>query len=288
MKKLNYVILLSACFILIPLYHYATNVRSDKNKKEIASGVIVEKTVAVKSFHGVDVSPSILVILDDMPKGQVCIETDSVYQKYVQVKVSNGILKVEIKGNLYTDKVTRDFIKVFAPITGVNKIEAAASASVVAKKTIVVPKFYLDLSSGASFEGGLACVEANIEVSSSARATLSSKANSLLIEANSSGKVDCTSIVSKKVVCDVSSSGELSIEGDTDALFLEVSSSGRVDAKNLKANEVICTASSVGNVSVCANESLNMDASSGGRILYSGDYKQIQTNTSSGGSASKE
>lgn len=288
MKKSNFIILLVACFALFPLYHYATNAKRYKNEQVKASGIIVNKTVEVKSFHGVDVSPSIWVILDDTPEGQVRIETDSVFQKYVSVKVNNGILEVQIKGSLSTNNARKDFIKVHAPIGGVNRIEAAAFAAVVAKKTIDVPKFYLNLSSGSSFEGEIACSEANIEVSSSACAKLSGKAANLEIEANSSGKVDFTTVVSEKIICDVSSAGNLTLVGVTDTLSIDVNSSGRVNAKKMAAVDVTCTASSSGKASTYANGILNLKASSGGRILYGGNYKEIYTNTSLGGSIAKE
>ncbi|TXF86685.1 DUF2807 domain-containing protein [Neolewinella aurantiaca] len=80
-----------------------------------------------------------------------------------------------------------------------------------------------------------------------------------------------------------SSGGNMTVRGSSDRFKANVSSGGKVDAEDYQAREARCNASSGGGVVVRVSDELEANASSGGRIRYTGNPSDVDSNTSSGG-----
>lgn len=82
----------------------------------------------------------------------------------------------------------------------------------------------------------------------------------------------------------VSAGADIEIEGRCTTLTIAASAGADADLDELVAANVSAVASSGAGIDVCATESLSAGASSGADICYSGEPKEVNINTSSGGS----
>lgn len=162
------------------------------------------------------------------------------------------LLITEVKNNqlkIYFDKnvYKAKARKVYLTTKNIAEISTSSGASVKTENTIQSETLILDSSSGSSIK---ATVE-TIEIESS-----------------------------------TSSGADIDIYGETDKLTAKASSGSSIDADELTAMDVSAKVSSGANIDVNVKENLTAKASSGGDIDYKGSPKNIDKNTSSGGSVS--
>lgn len=162
------------------------------------------------------------------------------------------LLITEVKNNelkVYFDKnvYKAKARNVFLTTKNISEIRTSSGASVKTENTIQTTNLILDSSSGSSIK---ATVEAN-EVESS-----------------------------------TSSGADMDIYGETEMLSAKASSGSFIDADELKATDVFARVSSGANIDVNVSGKLTAKASSGGDIDYEGNPKQVNKDTSSGGSVS--
>jgi hypothetical protein len=108
------------------------------------------------------------------------------------------------------------------------------------------------------------------------------------LDVSSGASLDATGVDAGAFELDASSGGSLEVSGRCDALTVDVSSGGNVDAKGLLCRTAVADASSGGNADIFASESITGDASSGGNVDVYGKPKNVNKDTSSGGSVSVE
>ena len=105
----------------------------------------------------------------------------------------------------------------------------------------------------------------------------------LKLHANSGANV--TLEVNAKILnADCSSGANIKLSGLAKEAELETSSGANLKGEALKADQCSMRASSGGNVSSTVIEKLDAKASSGGSVVYYGEPKSTDVNTSSGGS----
>ncbi|NDI98298.1 DUF2807 domain-containing protein [Flavobacterium sp. LaA7.5] len=127
-----------------------------------------------------------------------------------------------------------------------------------------------------------------ISTSSSASVTNKTliKAENLNLSSSSGSNLNVT-IDTENVACESSSGSTITVRGNTTQLTTDSSSGSSLNAKGLTAKSVTAEASSGSNTSLNPQESLNADASSGANIQYITVPKQLNKETSSGGSIYK-
>lgn len=101
--------------------------------------------------------------------------------------------------------------------------------------------------------------------------------------ANLTMEVNATSLTA-----DCSSGANIKLSGSAKEADLETSSGANLKGEELKADNCKMKASSGGNVSATVNERLEAKASSGGNVVYYGEPKSTDVNTSSGGNIHKK
>jgi hypothetical protein len=108
------------------------------------------------------------------------------------------------------------------------------------------------------------------------------------LDVSSGAEIDAAGIDAAAFAIDASSGGSLDASGRCDSLAVDVSSGGSVEAMGLECQSATASASSGGSAEIFASESLVGDASSGGSIDVYGKPKNVNKDTSSGGSVSVE
>lgn len=106
------------------------------------------------------------------------------------------------------------------------------------------------------------------------------------LESSSAATMD-VNIESDNISATSSSGSSINIQGKALKVQTRASSGASVDAGKLLANEVEAGASSGGNINVHPIVTLKAEASSGGHVTYNTVPKNIEKNSSSGGSISQ-
>ncbi len=128
----------------------------------------------------------------------------------------------------------------------------------------------------------------SLSASSSSSLVAKNAVNSEKIDLSVSSSAHLTATVNATdVSCKASSSGDMEVAGTTTNLEVSASSSGGIDAEGLKAKKVDARVSSSAKIIVYAEEEINADASSSGRIKYGGSPKMVDVDQSSSGSVHK-
>ena len=173
----------------------------------------------------------------------------------INVEADENILDLlitEVKNNelkIYFEKnVNRAKARnVFLSTTTIKKIKASSGASVKSENTFQVASLDLDASSGSSIKFYVSADDVTTETSSGANIKVYGKSKSF------SGKA---------------------------------SSGSSIDADELSCIEAYANASSGANINVNVSDKLTASASSGGDIDFEGNPKNVNKDTSSGGSVS--
>lgn len=105
----------------------------------------------------------------------------------------------------------------------------------------------------------------------------------LELDASSGARIELDYRGATAVEIEASSGSRVDLRGDGQRIYAEASSSGRVSAQDFRTEVARARASSGANVSIHAERELHADASSGGRISYSGNPAEIDSDASSGG-----
>lgn len=163
-------------------------------------------------------------------------------------------IKTEVDGSVLEIKLVQNFnvsnahMKILITMPEVKEIDASASADVYAK-TILTNNNSLSLSASSSA--------------------------SILAESNS-----------PKIKLSTSSGGSISVSGKCKSVETDASSGSEIKASRLMSENGNANVSSGANIALFCSVSLKAEASSGGKIVYSGN-PATQVNESSGGSVSK-
>jgi len=123
-------------------------------------------------------------------------------------------------------------------------------------------------SSGASVKSENTIQSASLDLSSSSGSSIKLKVNA------------------DEVMSSCSSGAEIDLYGSTEYLSAKASSGSHINAEELKSMNALANASSGANIDLYAEKSLTAKASSGGDIDYVGSPRDVNKDTSSGGSVS--
>lgn len=124
-----------------------------------------------------------------------------------------------------------------------------------------------------------------VDASSSSRITGTTPftGKDLTLDVSSSADIELT-FTGDRVQVDASSSGRIELKGKAERFRADASSAGKIAARDLSSDDAIADVSSGARIEVHVNNSLRADASSGGSVEYTGSPRDVNTDTSSGGS----
>lgn len=112
------------------------------------------------------------------------------------------------------------------------------------------------------------------------------QANSLDLDSSSGSSIKIH-VNANDVTCESSSGSHIKIIGKTDGFSAKSSSGSSINAGDLKSKNATAKASSGANIDLNVSNKLTAKASSGGDIDYNGNPSDVNKDTSSGGSVSR-
>jgi hypothetical protein len=179
--------------------------------------------------------------------------------------VNKGVLMLELESGMFKRVKT---LKAYIAMPTLSSVTLSAGSSLASDDTFVTETFKADMSSGSEMNINIRADKAGVTMSSGSDLRMNVEATNLTLTASSGSDAK----LSGKVVG-----------------FSSTSSSGSdVNAASLIAHDVTIVASSGSDVKVHAEKTLDVTASSGSAIAYSGDPAYTNSNTSGGSSVKKK
>lgn len=236
-------LMLTSCFTVT-----SGNINNGKD-----SDATVKKEIKTATFNEIQASQGIKVIVSQGKfPGKISVATTTSAEKYLQVKVSDGKLKV-----CYDNKSFKGTIKgpsiITITVPALEEVDLSSGASFLLKDNFTsTQNMEFDLSSGSSLNiENLSCPNLSVETSSGASATVGS--------------------VKGNLECDASSGSSIEIASAEGGVFeFKASSGADIDADSLKSSSIKASASSGGSISLSGKtNALDKKTSSGGSVRTS-------------------
>jgi hypothetical protein len=214
------------------------------NKKVVGSGHVIKEEKMVSDFSKVVLSEQGDLFIDVGNRERLIVEAEENLQEYLFAEVNNATLEISKQPENITLVATHQ-IRYYLTMTNLECLIVKSSGDVVITKI-----------SGESFSVRIA----------------------------DSGNVVIKALQVGKLEADLTSSGDLVIDnGKADSQNIRLSSSGEYDGRNLESQNAIIEVSSSGKAAVKVKESLFVDISSSGDVLYLGNPAiKIQAMSSTG------
>lgn len=130
-------------------------------------------------------------------------------------------------------------------------------------------------------------VELTANSASSIKTKNTLKGENISLNASSAAKIEAQLAVDN-IKANSSSASKIDIKGMALNLEVDATSASKIEAEDLLVNTITAQSSSGSKISIHPIVSLKADASSGGKIEYNNNPKQIEKSTSSGGDISQE
>ena len=205
----------------------------------------------VTSFHGIDVSTGIKLILIEGTTEEVAVSASTTeFRDHIITEVVNGILKIhyESKTKAINKKNETKGLKAYVSYKALDKLSVTTGAEVKIEGVLKSSSLELNSNTGGQVTG-------EIDITS------------LTVDQNTGSKITLTG-----------KSGSLDIEGDTGSKFM---------GEGLTTTNCNATVSTGAGVYITVDKDLSVHANTGGYIKYKGEggIRNIKMNT--GGSVSK-
>ncbi|MBA0883908.1 head GIN domain-containing protein [Flavobacterium undicola] len=211
-----------------------------------------------EDFDKINVNSDINVIIEQSNNTEVTVITNENFQNQIKTKVENGTLYI-------SNNTSKTTFSIFGYKR--TKIHDAATKKIIIK----LP----------SIKG----LEANSASKIENKGIL--KGNTITLRSSSASEIKLK-LEFEKIDAESSSASKIDLEGMALDLQANASSASKIEAEDLLVNTITAQSSSGSEISIHPIVSLKADASSGGKIEYNNNPKQIEKSTSSGGDISQE
>ena len=227
-----------------------------------------EETRSLSSFSEIAAKEGINVFIKSGDKEEAKVISKSHDLDKVLTDVSGDRLKIYIdNGRKWKWKNNKNVnVDVYVTYKSISALSASSAASIDSEGVVQANSdFDIDVSSAGDINAKIVGIdELNIEASSSGDARLDVEA--------------------KEIKASASSSGGITIKGTVEYQDIEASSAGDYEGYDLISKEAKASVSSGGSIKVNVTEKMNGRASSGGSVKYKGEPKDVDVDSSSGGS----
>jgi hypothetical protein len=200
-----------------------------------------------KSFHGINVSSSFDVYIDQSNVEAVAVSASEIkYRDHIKVEVKNGILYVGFDSKGMNWNSGKKKLKAYISFNQIDKLTVSGACDVFITGTIKVDELSINQSGASDLKGKLDVKKLSVDLSGASDITISGSAVQLDVEA--SGASDFRGFDLVTDICDVRASGASDIKITVNK-ELSAHASGASDVR-YKGNGVIRDIKSSGSSSV--------------------------------------
>lgn len=227
-------------FVILISYFTSCFANNINKGKIIGNKIIEQKDFNIKNFNKLYVSNSFNIVLTQGDEEKLILETDQNLIQYIEVKVLNNNLIIRMNDN-YEYNYTK--MNLYLNFKFLENIDISGACEITTKG-----KNYIKFN------------DLSIDCSGATKIDLNLECNNL--------EIDC------------SGATEINLNGKADKFKIDCSGASEIDAKKLESKYCILDASGASTVTVFAIESLNAETSGASSIIYYGNPKIINIDSS--------
>lgn len=212
------------------------------------NGMIVTQNRSTTAYEGIKISGVYDVELIAGKEGNISLDGEQNLIDHIAVSVNENILTIGSEKGYYLKTSNNQNIHIKIPIETINQLSLSGSGTIISRDVIRTENFDTKLSGSGELK--------------------------LLLD-------------TKKLNMTLSGSGSVLLKGIANEITTSISGSGDIDATQLESKAAKIIISGSGNVKVTCSDSLHARISGSGKILYSGNPNQKDTQIYGSGSISK-
>ncbi len=247
-------------------------------------------------FHGISASGIVTVQLVKSNNYKVEITLPEKLDKYLEVSVSQGILKIGWKDNLPSkllSSLSSKQVKAEIAMPMLQSLEMSgltsfyctdefnlghrefdiriAGSSKIGDLNVKAEKLEAKISGGSKISLSGSFDEADIQLSGSSKADFMFDAEELEIDAAGASNANCSGKF-RKAEIDAAGAASLKLKGTVNSLVVESSGACRVDAMDMEADNAAIFASGSSNIRANATKSLVVEATGASTVKYKASH----------------
>lgn len=190
------------------------------------SGNIITEKRNTGSFTGISASGGFDVEIRIGAVTSVSIEADDNIMKYVETKISEGVLEIGLKGLHSTSNI---HLKAFITVPELNIVDASGGAEITAKDILKSnSKISFDGSGGGQIHAAVDAPEIDAEAGGGASITLNGRTKNYTASVSSGSNLDSKDLLSEHTKAEASSGASLSVHASK-KLVADASSGAHID-----------------------------------------------------------
>ncbi len=144
------------------------------------SGNVIKENREVPAFHGIEAGSAFHINVVKGDKQSLVIETDDNIQEYIKVKVDDGVLEIETKGNIRNPEKLNAYIT----MPEIDELDLSGACNLESNDRFESEKMDIDLSGASRVNLKIRVGKLNLEQSGASKSNLSGYANNLEIDAS--------------------------------------------------------------------------------------------------------
>lgn len=213
-------------------------------------GNVLTREFSFESFTGVDYGLPGKVIFEQGEQF-VSVRTNENLFDYLEFKVSNGILHIDVQDHYSI--MDYDELELKISIPELTKFEVKGSGDMISNKPIVAEgDLVLKINGSGDIRiRDLRCEDMNMEI-------------------DGSGEIQIDELYGDRIECNIDGSGDITLEGAAEKFEIDIDGSGDVKAQKFEVDDVDIDIKGSGSCYVWATDELRVRINGSGSVFYKG------------------
>ncbi|MER3376187.1 MAG: DUF2807 domain-containing protein [Allomuricauda sp.] len=216
---------------------------------------------------------------------RVEIEANDNLFKRMDVYMEGNKLVVKLENNIRVKG--RETLNLYITTNNISWFKASSDAAIFLENPLNTSNVYIDLSSDAHFIGDIVADDFELRAESDSDAELYLEATNAYLDLSSNAYLDGETTIENAVVR-LSSDATVDVLGNVDHMDAVLSSDAELKGFGLHVNDLKVELSSDSEAYLTVFETIDIVASSDGRLYYKGDAEIVRQILSSGGKLIKK
>jgi flagellar biogenesis protein FliO len=171
------------------------------------SGNVVKENREVQAFHGIEAGSAFRIEVVKGDKQSVVIETDDNIQELIKLKVDDGVLEIETKGNIRNPEKLNAYIVM--PV--LDDLDLSGACNLISKDRFESDKMDIDLSGASGLKINIKVDNLDLEQSGASKATISGFADHMEIDASGASHSYLKDLEVNKAEIDASGASKINV-----------------------------------------------------------------------------
>jgi hypothetical protein len=265
--------------VIAGLFLMANQVNAQFGTSTRGNGKVVSTERTVGDFTAISINSSADVKLMQGNEIKVVVKTDENLQEKVTTEVSDGLLRIDCKGNI--SRVTE--LTVFVTVKNLERVRINGSGDVESEGQIRGNDLEILINGSGDVEMDLDMKHVVTRINGSGDVELSGIRGNLELFVNGSGDFEAERVRLDQCNVTLNGSGNAKLNGSANEVKLNQSASGDINLFNLKANNVVADSRGSGDMVVSVSGNLKVSLRGSGDLTYYGNPISIDTSAKGSG-----